>query len=205
MAISLSKGARIDLSKEAPTLNLLRIGLGWNPRVTDGQDFDADASLLMLDKDGKSVGETGFIFYGNKNSDCGSIVHNGDNKTGEGLGDDETIDVILNKVPENVVRMLVAVSIHDAETRGQTFGQIDDAYIRIVDTEKLDAAFENHAPENDKAEVARYDLTEDSSTETCMIFAEVYRKDGTWRVQAKGEGFAGGLLKFLESYGFEVK
>jgi tellurium resistance protein TerD len=190
MAISLSKGLRINLSKEAPGLSKLMLGLGWDSRVTDGKAFDADVSVLMLGEDGKAIGEQGFVFYGAPASGCGSVKHNGDNTTGEGDGDDETVDVSLNDVPDTVSKLLIAVTIHEADERGQNFGQIENAYIRLVN-------------QDGNADIARYDLTEDYSTETCLIFAEVYKKDGEWRAQAKGEGFAGGLGKFLEAYGLQ--
>jgi tellurium resistance protein TerD len=196
--ISLSKGSRIDLEKTAPGLNLLRLGLGWDARVTDGAQFDADVSLLMLNAEGKAIGEEGFLFYGTaKNAEgkqalpCGSAVHSGDNRTGEGDGDDEFIDVYLDKIPASVEKLLVAVTIDKAVERGQNFGQIDSAYISLSNQE-------------DGSVIAKYDLTEDYSTETCLVFAEVYKKDGTWRAMAKGDGFAGGLAKFLETYGLSV-
>jgi tellurium resistance protein TerD len=188
MAISLSKGSRINLSKEAPGLSKLMLGLGWDARITDGKDFDADVSVLMLGEDGKAIGDQGFVFYGAKVSGCGSVTHNGDNTTGEGDGDDETLDVKLDDIPENVSKLLVAVTIHEAAERGQNFGQIENAYIRMVN-------------QDGGEDIARYDLSEDYSTETCLIFAELYKKDGQWRAQAKGEGFAGGLGDFLTSYG----
>ena len=191
MPISLTKGSRINLSKEAPGLNKLMLGLGWDARITDGAEFDADVSILMLDSAGKAIGEDGFVFYGAPNSVCGSVKHNGANRTGEGEGDDETVDLILDKVPANVDRMLVAVTIHEADSRNQNFGMIENAFIRLVN-------------QDGDTEIARYDLTEDYSTETCLIFAEVYKKDGEWRAQAKGEGFAGGLAKFLENYGLQA-
>lgn len=195
--ISLAKGARIDLEKASPGLSRLRLGLGWNARVTDGEKFDADVSLLMLNSEGKAIGEHGFLFYGaTKNSDgqpslpCGSAVHSGDNLTGEGDGDDEFVDLYLDKVPSDVEKMLVAVTIHKAEERRQNFGQIDSAYISMSN-------------QSDASVIAKYDLSEDFSAETCLVFAEVYKKDGTWRAMAKGEGFAGGLAKFLETYGLQ--
>jgi len=191
MTLSLSKGNRVNLQKESPGLNHLRLGLGWDARVTDGADFDADVSILMLDGNSKAIDQEHFVFYGKLASDCGSIIHHGDNRTGEGDGDDEEMDIIFDKVPANVEKLLVAVTIHDADIHGQNFGQIDNAFVRMtnVDTNK---------------EITRYDLTEDFSTETCVIFAEVYKKDGDWRVLAKGEGFAGGLAKFLHSYGIDT-
>jgi len=188
MAIQLSKGSRINLSKSSPGLSKLMLGLGWDSRVTDGAAFDADVSVLMLDSAGKAIGEQGFVFYGSKTSACGSVIHNGDNTTGEGEGDDESISISLADVPAEVEKLLVAVTIHEAAERNQNFGQIDNAFIRMVNSETNE-------------EISRYDLTEDYSVETCVIFAEVYRKDGEWRALAKGDGFEGGLGKFLESYG----
>jgi tellurium resistance protein TerD len=196
--ISLAKGGRIDLSKAAPGLNKLRLGLGWDARVTDGAQFDADVSVLMLNEQGVAIGEHGFLFYGSeKNADGkpaladGSLVHSGDNRTGDGDGDDEFIDVLLDKIPADVARMLVVVTIDKADERAQNFGQIQDAYVSMTN--------------QDGGEVlARYDLSEDYSTETCLIFAEVYKKDGSWRALAKGEGFAGGLAAFLKTYGLDA-
>lgn len=188
MAINLNKGSRINLEKEAPGLSKLHLGLGWDLRKTDGVDFDLDASVLMLDNADKAIGEGGFVFYNAKTSTCGSVVHQGDNLTGEGDGDDEVITVDLTKIPENVEKLLVAVTIHDAETRNQNFGQIDNAFIRIANLDNGE-------------DIARYDLTEDYSAETSLIFAEIYKKDGQWRAVAKGDGFAGGLSAFLGTYG----
>jgi len=188
MAVSLQKGGRVNLEKEAPGLAKMRVGLGWDVRKTDGVDFDLDASLLMLDASDKAIGQGGFVFYNNRTSACGSTVHLGDNLTGAGEGDDEQITIELAKVPANVQRMLIAVTIHEADTRGQNFGQVDNAFIRVVNAD-------------DNTEIARYDLTEDYSTEVAVIFGEVYRKDGEWRFAAKGDGFGGGLKAFLAAYG----
>lgn len=188
MSINLSKGGRVNLEKEAPGLKSIKLGLGWDPRRTDGQPFDVDASVLMLDSEDKAIGQDGFVFYNNLSSSCGSVTHSGDNQTGEGDGDDESVEVKLDQVPENVQKILIAVTIHDADARGQNFGLVDNAFIRV---ENKDGG----------AEIARYDLTEDYSTETSLVFAEVYRKDGTWRFAAKGDGFAGGLAAFLSTYG----
>ena len=190
MSVSLAKGQRVSLEKEAPGLTALKVGLGWDSRVTDGQDFDADASVLMIGADGKCIGSQGFVFYGALTSGCGSIVHEGDNLTGEGDGDDEVVNIDLSKIPENVERLIVAVTIHDAENRKQNFGQIENAFVRLVNA-------------SDLTEVARYDLSEDYSVETCVTFAEIYRKDNAWRVLAKGDGFSGGLAKLLDLYGLE--
>lgn len=190
MAVNLSKGGRINLEKEAPGLQNVLLGLGWDCKKTDGVDFDLDASMLMLDVDDKPVGENSFIFYNNKTSSCGSVVHQGDNLTGEGEGDDEVITVALSKVPENVYKLIVAVTIHEAEERNQNFGQVDNAFIRVANND------------NGK-DIARYDLTEDYSVETSLIFGELYRKDGEWRFAAKGDGFLGGLKAYLASYNMQ--
>ncbi len=188
MAVNLSKGGRINLEKEAPGVQKMLLGLGWDQKKADGADFDLDASVLMLDENDKAIGEGGFIFYNNKTSPCGSVVHQGDNKTGDGDGDDEVIHVALDKIPENVKKMLVAVTIHEAESRKQNFGMVDNAFIRVANLE-------------DGEDIARYDLTEDYSAETSLIFGELYLKDGQWRFAAKGDGFAGGLAAFLSTYG----
>jgi tellurium resistance protein TerD len=190
MAVNLSKGGRVNLEKEAPGLQTVLLGLGWDVKKADGADFDLDASLLMLDANDKATGESAFIFYNNKTSACGSVVHQGDNKTGEGDGDDEVLIIELPKIPENVNKMVIAVTIHEANTRNQNFGLVDNAFIRVA----------NNANNED---IARYDLTEDYSTETSLIFGELYRKEGDWRFAAKGDGFAGGLSAYLASYGIE--
>ncbi len=190
MAISLSKGGRVDLEREAPGLQKMVIGLGWDVRKTDGPDFDLDASLLMLDETDKAIGEGGFVFYNKLISSCGSAKHHGDNLTGEGEGDDEIITVNLSRVPTNVLKMLAIATIHDADMNGQNFGQVDNAFIRIVN-------------DSDGGEIVRYDLTEDFSAETSVIFGEIYRKDGSWRFAAKGDGFAGGLAALLQTYGLQ--
>jgi len=188
MAVNLSKGGRVNLSKEVPGLVSLSLGLGWDIRRTDGTDFDLDASALLVDSDRKAKGEAGFIFYNNRTSACGSVTHQGDNLTGEGSGDDEIIQIGINKIPPDIESIIIAVTIHDAENRNQNFGQVENAFIRIV----------NNVDGN---ELARYDLTEDYSTETALIFAELYRKNGEWRFAAIGDGFAGGLSAYLSSYG----
>lgn len=190
MAVNLSKGGRINLEKEAPGLQSVLLGLGWDVKKTDGTDFDLDASVLMLDANDKAIGEGGFIFYNHPTSTCGSVIHRGDNRSGAGDGDDEVITVEFSKIPENVMKMMIAVTIHDADSRNQNFGQVDNAFIRVA----------NHKNNED---IARYDLTEDYSTETSLIFGELYRKDGEWRFAAKGDGFAGGLSAYLATFGIE--
>lgn len=191
MAVSLTKGGNVSLSKEAPGLTSITIGLGWDPRVTDGQDFDLDGSAFLLNTSGKVRTDSDFIFYNNKTSTDGSVNHNGDNRTGQGDGDDETISIELNKVPADIDKIIVAVTIHEGNARGQSFGQVSKAYIRIV----------NQAG---GAEIARYDLSEDASTDTAMIFGEVYRHGTEWKFRAVGQGYAGGLAPLAQSYGVNV-
>ncbi|MEY8800261.1 TerD family protein [Leisingera sp. XS_AS12] len=191
MTISLSKGSNISLSKTDPSLTRLLVGLGWDPRATDGQEFDLDASLFMVNGTGKVRGPEDFIFYKQLTSPCGSIEHTGDNRTGEGEGDDEVINIDLSKVPADIQRLIVTVTIHDAEQRRQSFGQVGGAFMRVVNRDS-------------NAEVARYDLSEDYSTETAMIFGEVYRHNGDWKFKAVGQGFAGGLLTMCRQFGIDA-
>ncbi|MFT2721505.1 TerD family protein [Deinococcus sp. A31D244] len=191
MAVSLSKGGNVSLSKEAPGLSAITIGLGWDPRATDGQAFDLDGSVFLLNAGGKVRSDSDFIFYNNKTSSDGSVTHAGDNTTGQGDGDDETVDVTLTGVPADVDRIAVCVTIHDADTRGQNFGQVSKAYIRIM----------NKAG---GAEIARYDLSEDASTDTAMIFGEVYRNGADWKFRAVGQGYAGGLAPLARNFGVNV-
>jgi len=188
MAVSLSKGGNVSLSKEEPNLKQILIGLGWNPRPTDGAAHDLDASAFLLGATGKCLNDLGFIFYNNKTSQDGAVVHQGDNRTGEGDGDDEKIVVDLNKVSPDIHRIAVTVTIHDAEKLRQNFGQVADAYIRIVNNET-------------GREITRYDLTEDASTNTAMIFGEVYRHGVEWKFRAVGSGFDGGLAKMAATFG----
>lgn len=188
MPVSLSKGGNVNLSKEAPGLTNILIGLGWDLRATDGAAFDLDASLFMVKEDGKVRSDSDFIFYNNKKSADGSVEHTGDNTTGAGDGDDEGIKVNLAGVPADIHRMVVGVTIHDAETRRQNFGMVSRAYIRVV-----------NAANN--TEIARYDLSEDASTETAMIFGEVYRNGAEWKFKAIGQGFAGGLGPMARHHG----
>jgi tellurium resistance protein TerD len=191
VAISLSKGGRISLSKEAPDLKLVHVGLGWDPRVTDGTDFDLDASAFMLAANGKVRADTDFVFYNQLRSPCGSVEHTGDNRTGVGEGDDEVIMVDLTKVPADVQKIAFTVTIHEADQRRQNFGQVQNAFIRLANAET-------------NAEVARYDLTEDASTETAMIFGEIYRHGNEWKFSAVGQGYAGGLSAMCQQYGITV-
>ncbi|WP_413204217.1 TerD family protein [Rhodospirillum sp. A1_3_36] len=191
MAVSLSKGGNVSLSKEAPGLTTVDVGLGWDARVTDGSSFDLDASVFLLAEGGKVRSDADFIFYNNKISVDGSVVHQGDNLSGEGEGDDEVVSIDLSKVPADVQKTAFSVTIHDAEARKQNFGQVSNAFIRVV----------NKA---DGKEIARYDLSEDFSTETAIIFSEIYRNNGEWKFKAVGQGFAGGLDPLAPSFGVNI-
>ncbi|MBT9554986.1 MAG: TerD family protein [Myxococcales bacterium] len=191
MAISLGKGQNVSLSKEAPGLTKVLVGLGWDARATDGQDFDLDASAFLQGASGKVRSDADFIFYNQAKSSDGSIEHTGDNKTGAGDGDDESLKVDLAGVPADVQKIAFCVTIHEAEGRRQNFGMVHNAYVRL-----LNAA--------DGKEVARYDLSEDASIETAMIFAELYRHSGEWKFKAIGQGFAGGLGPLARNFGVNV-
>lgn len=191
MAISLQKGGNVNLSKEAPSLKKLVIGLGWDPRATDGAAFDIDGSAFLLKADGKVRADSDFIFYNNLKSTDGSVTHLGDNTSGAGEGDDEKISIDLALVPADIEKITVGVTIHDAEARKQNFGMVSKAYIRCLDA-------------NGDKEIARYDLSEDSSTETAMIFGEIYRYNGEWKFKAIGQGFAGGLGPLARSFGISA-
>ncbi|MEQ1528638.1 MAG: TerD family protein [Methylococcales bacterium] len=191
MAISLSKGGNVNLSKEAPGLNKVVVGLGWDARATDGAAFDLDASAFLIKADGKVRSDNDFCFYNNKVVADGAVQHAGDNQTGAGDGDDETVKVELSKVPADIDKVVFAVTIHDADARKQNFGQVSRAYIRVVN-------------EDGGQEIARYDLSEDASVETAMIFGEIYRNGSDWKFKAVGQGFAGGLGPLAASFGVDV-
>ncbi|MGS2745168.1 TerD family protein [Halomonas sp. LS-001] len=191
MAVSLSKGGNVSLSKEAPGLKNVVVGLGWDPRVTDGQEFDLDASVFLCGEDGKVRADTDFVFYNNKVGGDGSVEHQGDNKTGEGEGDDEQVKIDLSSVPADVKKLAFAVTIHEAESRKQNFGMVSNAFMRVVNGD-------------DGKELARYDLSEDYSIETAMIFGEVYRHGDEWKFKAIGQGFGGGLHPLASSFGVNV-
>lgn len=191
MSVSLSKGGNVSLSKEAPGLSNILIGLGWDVRSTDGAAFDLDASCFLLNAEGKVRSDADFIFYNNLKSSDGSVEHTGDNLTGEGDGDDEAVKVDLSKVPAEVAKIAIAVTIHDADARRQNFGSVSNAFVRIVDS-------------SNGTEITRYDLTEDSSTETAMIFGEVYRHGEEWKFRAVGQGFAGGLGPMARNFGVNI-
>ena len=190
MALSLSKGGNLSLTKEAPGMTKVLVGLGWDTRSTDGVDFDLDASAFLLKADGKVRADSDFIFYNQLKSVDGSVEHTGDNRTGAGDGDDEAIKVDLSKVPADIDKIAFTVTIHEAEVRKQNFGQVSNAFIRIVN-------------QDNNSEVARYDLAEDASIETAMIFAELYRHGSEWKFRAVGQGFRGGLKPLAESYGLK--
>ena len=191
MAISLQKGGNVNLSKEAPGLINLKVGLGWDVRATDGAGFDLDGVVFLLNQSGKVRSDADFIFYNNLKSADGSIVHSGDNRTGEGEGDDESVSIDLSKVPADVERVVLAVTIHDGEARRQNFGMVAKAFVRCVNA-------------GNNSEIARYDLSEDSSTETAMVFGEVYRNGADWKFRAVGQGFNGGLAPLAKNYGVNV-
>ena len=191
MSVSLSKGGNVSLSKEAPGLRAVLVGLGWDVRTTTGADFDLDASALMVGTSGKILSDQHFIFFNNLKSPDGSVEHTGDNLTGEGEGDDEVIKVNLSGVPGEVDKIVVAVSIYDAEPRGQSFGQVRNAFIRVVN-------------QDDSREITRYDLSEDASTETAMIFGELYRNGPDWKFRAVGQGYSSGLRGIAQDYGVNV-
>ena len=191
MSVALTKGGNVSLSKSAPNLTSIAVALGWDARSTSGADFDLDASALLTGTNGKVLSDEYFVFFNNLKSPEGSVEHTGDNLTGEGEGDDETINVELPLVPTDVQKIVFTVSIYEAESRGQSFGQVSNAYIRVV----------NRA---DGSEIARYDLSEDASTETAMIFGEVYRRDDEWKFRAVGQGYASGLRGIAVDFGVNV-
>jgi tellurium resistance protein TerD len=191
MSVSLSKGGNVSLSKEAPGLRAVLVGLGWDVRTTTGADFDLDASALMVGGSGKILSDQHFVFFNNLKSPDGSVEHTGDNLTGEGEGDDEVIKVNLASVPPDVDKVVVAVSIYDAESRQQTFGQVRNAFIRVVN-------------QDDNREITRYDLSEDASTETAMIFGELYRSGAEWKFRAVGQGYSTGLRGIAQDFGVNV-
>jgi len=191
MAVTLQKGGNVSLTKEAPGLSKATVGLGWDPRVTDGADFDLDASVFVCGEDGKVISDAHFIFYNNAKSPDGSIEHTGDNRSGAGDGDDEQVKVDLSAVPANVKKMVFTVTIHEAASRNQNFGQVANAFMRVIN-------------QDGGKELARYDLSEDYSVETAMIFGEVYRHGDEWKFKAIGAGFEGGLGPLAKSHGVNL-
>ncbi|OIV38176.1 chemical-damaging agent resistance protein C [Mangrovactinospora gilvigrisea] len=191
MGVSLSKGGNVSLSKEAPGLTAVVVGLGWDLRTTTGTDFDLDASALLVGADGKVSSDQNFVFFNNLKSSDGSVEHTGDNLTGEGQGDDEQIKVNLAGVGADVDKIVFPVSIHMADERQQNFGQVRNAFIRVVN-------------QNGGTELARYDLSEDASTETAMVFGELYRNGAEWKFRAVGQGYASGLRGIAQDFGVNV-
>lgn len=192
MAVSLVKGGNVSLTKEAPGLTSVTVGLGWDVRKTDGQDFDLDASAFVVGADEKVLSDSHFVFYNNKQSPDGSVVYGGDNRTGEGEGDDETIKIDFAKLPADVKKVVIGVTIHEGQTRGQNFGSVSNAYARVVN-------------DADGKELARYDLSEDASTNAAMVFVELYRgNEGDIKVKAIGQGWDSGLSGLAGSMGVNV-
>ena len=193
MGVSLTKGGNVSLTKQAGPAGLtaVTVGLGWDVRTTTGTDFDLDASALGVKSDGKVLTDKHFVFFGNLVSPDGSIEHTGDNLTGEGEGDDEQIKVNLASVPADIDKVVFPVSIYEADQRSQSFGQVSNAFIRVI----------NQA---DGTELARYDLSEDASTETAMVFGELYRNGEEWKFRAVGQGYASGLAGIAKDYGVNI-
>lgn len=191
MALSLSKGGNLSLTKTDPSLSKILVGLGWDQRATDGAEFDLDASAFLLNATGKVRGEQDFVYYNQLKSPDGSVEHTGDNRDGQGDGDDESIKIDLSRVPADIEKISITVTIYDAQVRSQNFGQVGNAFIRIV---------------NDVTgtEVVRFDLAEDASTETAMVFGELYRNNGEWKFRAVGQGYAGGLAAMCKQYGLNI-
>ena len=191
MAISLSKGGNLSLTKQDPSLTRVVIGLGWDVRATDGQDFDLDASAFLLGANDKVRSDADFVFYNQPRSAEGSVEHTGDNRTGAGEGDDEQVRIDLTRVPADVHKVALSVTIHEADARRQNFGQVRNAFVRLMN-------------EDSGTEIVRYDLGEDFSTETAVIFAEVYRHNNEWKFRAVGQGYAGGLQALCKGYGINI-
>ncbi|MBM6822798.1 TerD family protein [Fusobacterium mortiferum] len=193
MGINLTKGQKVSLTKNKPGLSKVVVGLGWDTNKFDtGGDFDLDASAFLVEENGKVSNQNDFIFFGNLEHSSGAVKHIGDNRTGEGDGDDEQIFVELEKIPSNIKRIVFTATIYEAEKRKQNFGQISNAYIRIIDQEKNE-------------ELLRYDLGEDFSIETAVVFGEIYENNGEWKFNAMGSGFQGGLAALCINYGIDVE
>ena len=192
MAVSLTKKQKVDLTKGNPGLEKVIVGLGWDTNRYDGSaDFDLDASAFLLNANGKVLRDEDFIFYNNLESETKAVIHTGDNRTGEGEGDDESILIDFSKVPVNIERIAITVTIHDAAERHQNFGQVSNAFIRIVN-------------ESNNEEILRYDLAEDFSIETVLVIAELYKHNGEWKFNAVGSGFQGGLAALCKNFGVNV-
>lgn len=191
MSISLTKGGNISLTKQAPGLSAVVVGLGWDARTTDGKAFDLDASAIVCNTEGRALSDKHFVFFNNLTTPDGAVQHSGDNLTGEGGGDDEQLRVSLAGMPAEADRIVFAASIYDADTAGQTFGQVRNAFIRVVN-------------QTDDVELARYDLSEDASTETAMVFGELYRNGSDWKFRAVGQGYSAGLAGIARDFGLNV-
>ena len=191
MGISLVKGGNLSLTKAAPGLTKVLVGLGWDARTTTGDKFDLDASALGCGESGTVISNDYFIFFNQTRSPEGAVEHLGDNRTGEGAGDDEQIRVTLGAVPPEVEKIVFPVSIYEAATSGQNFGQVRNAFIRVINQV------------NDE-ELARYDLSEDASTETAMVFGELYRNGADWKFRAIGQGYSSGLAGIAKDYGVNL-
>lgn len=194
MTISLSKGQGISLTKDNPSLNKVRVGLGWDVRQTDGTDFDLDASAFLVGEDGKVYEQPGLVTYieSCKTGGNGSVTYGGDNRTGEGEGDDETIDAVLSDIPAAVSKIVFAVTIYEADKRNQNFGGVENSFVRVVNQETGE-------------ELCKYDLREDFDIETAMILGELYRHDGGWKFRAIGQGFNDGLGGLCGMFGVDFK
>lgn len=193
MSVSLTKGQRVDLTKGRPSLKKVLIGLGWDVNQYDGEaDFDLDASVFMTKENGKVGSDDDFIFYGNLEHKTKSVIHTGDNRTGDGDGDDEIIKVNFDAIPTDYTKLSVAVTIYDADNRLQNFGMVNNAYVRVMDEETGE-------------ELIRYDLSEDFSTETAIVVAEIYKKSGEWKFKAVGSGYNGGLASLCRQYGIDAE
>lgn len=193
MSVSLSKGQRVDLTKGRPSLKNILVGLGWDINHYDGEaDFDLDASVFMIKENNKVGKDEDFIFYGNLEHSSKSVKHMGDNRTGEGDGDDEVIKIKLDKIPSDYETLVVTVTIYDAESRLQNFGMVGNAYVRVVDEETGE-------------ELIRFDLSEDFSTETALVVAEIYKHNGEWKFKAVGSGYNGGLKVLCNQYGIDAE
>jgi tellurium resistance protein TerD len=191
MPVSLTKGGNVNLSKIVPTLSAVTVGLGWDARTTTGQGFDLDASALVCGTGSKVLSDQHFIFYNNLHSPEGTVRHSGDVRDGEAEGDDERVEVDLGRLTPTTDKIVFAVTIHEADTRAQSFGQVNNAYIRVVDR-------------SNSEELARYDLSEDASMETAMVFGELYRNGAEWKFRAVGQGYASGLVGIITDYGVTV-
>jgi tellurium resistance protein TerD len=191
VGVTLTKGGNVSLSKEAPGLTNVIVALGWDVRTTTGADYDLDASAILLNEAGRVISDQHFVFFNNLTSPDGTVEHTGDNLTGEGEGDDEVIKVNLAGMSPDVDKIVFPVSIYDADARRQSFGQVNNAYIRVVN-------------EADNRELTRFDLSEDASTETALVFGELYRRGGEWKFRAVGQGYASGLAGIARDYGVNV-